>query len=149
MKLSTILFATAANANYKPPTFRELMVSYKEGPSGADGERGNRGWGQPIVRGFVNHKKCPALPVPEGATGIVCDQASCAVECKGGYMIDGNLRTKCKKQPKTGGFQWRRELGTCKTCDSEPEFNDSNLWKACWIEPKVSKFLIISHTQLG
>lgn len=142
MKLSFFLFGASVNGGYQAPRFKQLMETFKDGSAlTSSGQRAQNGqlWGHPVRGNFALWSLCPTLDVPEGADNIVCDQASCAVECKGGYLIKGNPRTKCKWNPKYQIFEWRRPLGYCRTCKGEPTFKDSKIWKNCWIEPKNNR----------
>ena len=72
-------------------------------------------WGHPIDKIAALWSLCPELTVPEGASGTVCDQATCAVVCEPGYIGTGRRRTRCRYTKKKGFF-WRRQLGKCETC---------------------------------
>lgn len=141
MKLSPGLFAAVVSAGYSPPTFRELMAAFKGGfDLGSDGQRALAGqqWGQPIGRAYLKHDKCPALATPEGADNVVCDQASCAVECKGGYSTFGAPRTKCKRGRNGVPNFWQRQLSGCTTCVPMPSLS-GDLWKSCWVNNRNQK----------
>merc|ERR1712048_768275 len=134
MKLSALVFAAAVDA--RRYSFKELMGMFKDGdtpiPNWGSGSTGANG-----ERAFQQYTLCPVLDVPEGAEEVRCDGESCAVECKGGYMIKGNPQTKCKKDPKNPGqFVWRRPLGSCYSCDTEPSFNDWKVWQNCSVNKK-------------
>ena len=142
MKLPAFIIAATANADYTPPKFKQLMQSFKDGYAlGSDGQRAQGGqiWGHPVTRGYLDYSTCPEIELPAGADHVKCNQSSCAVECKGGYTIVGNPRTKCKRGKKGAPNYWRRPLGHCKTCDGGPSFSDPKVWQSCWVEPKNNR----------
>lgn len=137
MKLSTLIMATTVHADYTPPKFKQLMQLFNEDNPLRNEMR--RGWGHPVGGGFDHWTSCPAIEKPAGANQIECNQASCAVVCKSGYAISGNLRSKCKRGKKGAPNSWGLPLGKCITCPGEPTFSDPKVWKSCWVESKSNK----------
>lgn len=52
-------------------------------------------------------------------------------------MIKGNPQTQCKKDPDNPGeYIWRRPLGSCYSCDSDPSFEDWKVYSNCQVTGK-------------
>ena len=45
------------------------------------------------------------------------------------------------RKGKNGGSNfWKRDLGSCISCEPfKPEFEDDNIWRSCWVEPKNNR----------
>ena len=71
------------------------------------------------------------MEVPEGADSIACDSATCATICKPGFKAMGQRRIRCRWN-KNKGFFWKRELGTCVTCE-EPTMSYPNVEFTCTV----------------
>merc|ERR1712050_31548 len=116
-----------------------------------DGENPIPTWGAGASdedeRTFQPFAQCPPLETPVGADSVRCSGESCAVECKGGYIIQGNPQTKCKKDPQNpGSYMWRRGLGYCVGCD-EPVFDDWKVYANCQVNKKNQKICKIGCMQ--
>ena len=77
-----------------------------------------------------------------GAAGLRCNQATCALVCKPGYVSKGRRRVRCRKNKKKNQWFWKSTLGSCKTCDVEtPTSNDPLMTTTCKVnEGKQIKF---------
>jgi len=136
MKLFSAVAAVAA-AEWTQPSYWEVFDAVKS--------RSQVSWGFPVdQRAAALWSNCPELAVPEGASGVSCDQSTCAVICKPGYKSTSQRRTRCRWKA-AHGFFWKRQLGACTTCDPEtPVSSDPNVSINCSINKKNRKVCFTS-----
>ena len=117
MIIFTSLLTAAAGAavGWSQPSYWEVFQAVRSNSDASWGFPGTDG------RKLAFWSTCPTLETPEGASAIACDQSTCAVICKPGFLSTGRRRVRCRWNRKKG-FHWNKELSTCSTCDpAEPE----------------------------
>lgn len=69
-------------------------------------------------------------------TGFFCDLATCAVDCKPGFLPQGQSRTHCREFK--GKLAWTKTLGDCGSC-SHPIFEDDRIFPFCWVDKTTDR----------
>merc|ERR1712226_1039258 len=120
MKLSSALLGLVGSAfAWEQPSYASIIAGWNQKTAG--------NWGHPVIGNARHWSDCPAIDTTTiaGIDGLRCNQATCALACKPGYVATGRRRAKCRKNKKTGKWFWKNTLGSCQTCSVEtPMSND-------------------------
>jgi hypothetical protein len=136
MKLSSALLALVGSAfgSWEQPSYADVIKGWNQKSAG--------NWGHPIIGNARHWSDCPSIDTStiEGIDGLRCNQATCALACKPGYVATGRRRAKCRKNKKTGKWFWKNKLGNCKTCEVEtPMSNDPNMTTTCKVNSNTNR----------
>ena len=101
------------------------------------------------IRAAADWSNCPQLATPAGAASVSCDGSTCATICMPGYQSAGQRRTRCRWKG-SKGFFWKRELGSCFTCDpEEPTVADTNVSLVCSVSAKKNRRVCVGTCPSG
>jgi len=150
MKLSSALLGLVGTAfAWEQPSYASIIAGWNQKTAG--------NWGHPVIGNARHWSDCPAIDTTTiaGIDGLRCNQATCALACKPGYVATGRRRAKCRKNKKTGKWFWKNTLGSCQTCSVEtPMSNDPTMTTTCKVNANTNrKFCKLScpadHTFAG
>ena len=127
---------------WEQPSYASIIAGWNQKTAG--------NWGHPVIGNARHWSDCPAIDTTTiaGIDGLRCNQATCALACKPGYVATGRRRAKCRKNKKTGKWFWKNTLGSCQTCSVEtPMSNDPAMTTTCKVNAsKYSRYLYLKKS---
>merc|ERR1711893_470069 len=107
------------------PSYASIIAGWNQKNAG--------NWGHPVIGNARHWSDCPAIDTTTiaGIEGLRCNQATCALACKPGYVATGRRRAKCRKNKKTGKWCWKKQQTkskVCKDCLQVPKK------RKCWLQ---------------
>ena len=127
---------------WEQPSYASIIAGWNQKTAG--------NWGHPVIGNARHWSDCPAIDTTTiaGIDGLRCNQATCALACKPGYVATGRRRAKCRKNKKTGKWFWKNTLGSCQTCSVEtPMSNDPAMTTTCKVNAsKYSHYLYLQKS---
>ena len=109
MKLVFILISVG-HTEYVRQSWKSILTNMNAEETTEDDieARAAKSWGQPIDDKYRAFTDCPTLALPLNADRFFCDLATCAVDCKPGFLPQGQSRTHCREFK--GKLAWTKEL---------------------------------------